>query len=577
MNNVIIFLFVILNFLFFLSSSIFGLDCKIISNEASYETHNKLLQEVEKNWKINSIKTKQDSNCALKNHLNNNSDLLKKLTTIIISRIDLEDATINEAIDYLKQKIVEADPEKKGINIILQLPSEQVNESLNISNTYPHIFLQLRNVPILTALDYLARQTNLTLHIDLYAVSLLAPEINQHFTVKEYDVPIGFFAKKSLSNSSDFLSAEKFFYPAKEYLQNLGVEFPEGSGASYLPLSSKLIVKNSQENIDLIDAIIKASIEDAPYQLSIETKFIEVTEDTLNQLGFNWLMGPLELGSSGLELSGENNNTQHTRIGDNSIDFIMNQNSHNAIAHTSPNILSVAGIYTSSQFQVVLRALQQKKGIDLMAAPHITTKNGIKAIIKIIDEFIYPAQYTPPQLPQSTTNSSSHNAIHETPPTIAPAFPNSWTKKNLGVTLEAKPTINLNGSSITLELHPQITDFDGFINYGTPINTIGYSFATTNVSMVPFASTLTTNTINQPVFTIREINTSVVIGDGQTLVLGGLIREDIQKMDEKVPILGDIPLAGQLFRSKIDRKLKKNLIIFVTPRILNLNGQPIHR
>ena len=66
----------------------------------------------------------------------------------------------------------------------------------------------------------------------------------------------------------------------------------------------------------------------------------------------------------------------------------------------------------------------------------------------------------------------------------------------------------------------------------------------------------------------------MTVFDGSTVALGGLIREDVQKVQDKVPILGDIPYAGRLFRSDVDQKLKKNLIIFVTPRILTPDGQP---
>ncbi|MFZ4388224.1 MAG: type II secretion system protein GspD, partial [Chthoniobacterales bacterium] len=79
---------------------------------------------------------------------------------------------------------------------------------------------------------------------------------------------------------------------------------------------------------------------------------------------------------------------------------------------------------------------------------------------------------------------------------------------------------------------------------------------------------------NQPVFSVREVNTFVTVWDGQTVALGGLIREDVQKVQDKVPFLGDIPLAGRLFRSDADQKIKKNLVIFVTPRILDAEGQP---
>jgi general secretion pathway protein D len=81
--------------------------------------------------------------------------------------------------------------------------------------------------------------------------------------------------------------------------------------------------------------------------------------------------------------------------------------------------------------------------------------------------------------------------------------------------------------------------------------------------------------INQPIFSVRKVTTSVSIWDGQTVALGGLIREDVQKVNDKVPILGDIPLAGRLFRSNVDQKIKKNLIVFVTARLMNAEGQPL--
>jgi general secretion pathway protein D len=80
--------------------------------------------------------------------------------------------------------------------------------------------------------------------------------------------------------------------------------------------------------------------------------------------------------------------------------------------------------------------------------------------------------------------------------------------------------------------------------------------------------------INQPVFSVREVTTSVTVWDGHTISLGGLISESVIKSQDKVPFLGDIPLAGRLFRSDADKKIKENLIIFVTPRILNADGQP---
>jgi general secretion pathway protein D len=246
----------------------------------------------------------------------------------------------------------------------------------------------------------------------------------------------------------------------------------------------------------------------------------------------------------------------------------------------APGTFSIAGVFSDPQFQLVIRALNQKKGIDLMAAPKVTTKSGVKATVKIVNEFIYPRAYDPPMIPQNTQTliqgNGNVNPANQPPPTVTPSFPRDFTKQDLGVVLEAKPTIGPDGYTIDLELNPKVTDFDGFINYGSPINAAGAttSFTTGFIISTPIVQTLTTNTINQPVFSVREVNTFVTVWDGQTVALGGLIREDVQKVQDKVPFLGDIPLAGRLFRSDADQKIKKNLVIFVTPRILDAEGQP---
>jgi general secretion pathway protein D len=128
-------------------------------------------------------------------------------------------------------------------------------------------------------------------------------------------------------------------------------------------------------------------------------------------------------------------------------------------------------------------------------------------------------------------------------------------------------------------------EFDGFINYGSPINTVVTRVPgvitdpiTGLVQIITSASTnfeVTQNIINKPVFSTREVTTEVTVYDGQTVVIGGLISENIQKTEDKVPILGDIPLAGRLFRTTADQHIKRNLIMFVTASLLDPAGQPL--
>jgi general secretion pathway protein D len=84
------------------------------------------------------------------------------------------------------------------------------------------------------------------------------------------------------------------------------------------------------------------------------------------------------------------------------------------------------------------------------------------------------------------------------------------------------------------------------------------------------------NDIKQPLFSTRALATSIVIWDGQTVVLGGLIREDVQTISDKVPFLGDLPMFGRLFQNKTTQKTKRNLLIFVSARLIDPSGRPVH-
>lgn len=217
-----------------------------------------------------------------------------------------------------------------------------------------------------------------------------------------------------------------------------------------------------------------------------------------------------------------------------------------------------------------------------MSAPKVTTKSGVKATIKVIREFPYPTEFTPPAVPppsdsQQSSGSQGAGGIVITSGLVTPSTPSAFEKRDLGVTLEVEPQVGADNYTIDLSLSPEVVDFDGFVNYGSPIIGPRYDPAlilTGNPSGIE-TFVITPNVMNQPIFSVRKVTTNVSIWDGQTVALGGLIREDVQKVNDKVPILGDIPLAGRLFRSNVDQKIKKNLIVFVTARLMNAEGQPL--
>jgi general secretion pathway protein D len=586
------------------------------ADEAYNETRSRMLWQVEKAWERPARKSKQGrstESIGRQQDVRGTDQIVAKLNSIIIPKIDLSDTPISEAIEYLKQKSVEQDSNKKGVNIFLKLAPPATGTTAASSSpasgtpvvaattTEPHVTLSLNQVPLYVVLDYISKLCNLKLKIDPYAVSIVPlSEPTDILVTKEYKVPPTFIPPKPLDNttalpqagasaSSNNMARVATRYNAQDYLASQGVLFPTGASANYLSSGSKLVVRNTRDNIDLIDSLVDAAMGVAPSQVSIETKFLEISQNNLQELGFNWLLGPFNIGGGVYGSGGGGSNSLNSAnyafntAGMNSVgalrtgDAVIPQTSVNALlAGGSPNtttpapgIFSIGGIFSDPQFQLIIRGLNQKKGIDLMSAPKVTTKSGVKAIVKITQEFIYPKQYDPPQIPQSVSNTG-------VPPTVTPSFPRNFTEQDLGVILEAKPTIGPDGYTIDLELDPKVVDFDGFINYGSPINAVGYveAFQSGILTQTPVLQTLTTNTINQPVFTTREVNTFVTVWDGQTVSLGGLITENVVKAQDKIPFLGDIPLAGRLFRSNNDQKIKQNLIIFVTPRILNAEGQP---
>jgi general secretion pathway protein D len=251
----------------------------------------------------------------------------------------------------------------------------------------------------------------------------------------------------------------------------------------------------------------------------------------------------------------------------------------------TPNIFTVGAVIDGIGFAAVINALNNNTGVDLISAPTVTTQNGLKANIDIVREFPYPTSFEKPKLGNTEVAYSSgkfgpyiprittiggFTVISESDEGLPlqlgiPPTPREFVTQDIGVSLEVKPT-TYPDQRIDLDItKASVVDFDGFIDYGSPI--------VTKLAFEVPVSVLTPGTINQPVFNIRSMVTRLQILDGQTAVLGGLLREDTQEINDKVPILGDLPLVGRLFQSKVSSRIKKNLLIFITAKLIKSNGK----
>ena len=85
---------------------------------------------------------------------------------------------------------------------------------------------------------------------------------------------------------------------AREFLESQGVQFPPGASAHFLPESSRLIVRNTEDNLELVDALVEQANVSGPKQVEIEAKFVEINQNNLKELGFDWLLGNFGVGGN---------------------------------------------------------------------------------------------------------------------------------------------------------------------------------------------------------------------------------------------------------------------------------------
>ena len=233
----------------------------------------------------------------------------------------------------------------------------------------------------------------------------------------------------------------------------------------------------------------------------------------------------------------------------------------------TPAILSTAGVFTSPQFQGILRGLDQKKGIDLSVAQSIILKAGQRASAASVRTIRYPTEFDPPQIPQTVTGGPQlidldTGIIIQLPsdsvPPVTPTTPQSFEDKDTGSSIEVEATVSDDGNTVDLNLSVIFREFEGFINYGTPITANG--------------QILTDNKIFQPVFSAINESASVQVYDGETVTIGGLSDAKYETINDKVPLFGDIPLIGHLFRSNVTKVSRKAAIYFVTVKVVDPSG-----
>ena len=385
-------------------------------------------------------------------------------------------------------------------------------------------------------------------------------------------------------------AVEKMGLTDAEGAVDVEVKFPEvafkkGASAVYQPAMEKLFVRNTRDNLLIIEEILEAmdvaKLSADVEQVEIEAKFVEVSEGTLEELGFEW-RSPLENDLLG------NNIPINAHIGGDDIGIPSGQNlfddglrggaSGPDMPFSRPDTLGsgstgVSGNWSAFRFEdtfskkpdtlalrhnghvpldVVISALDQSTGADVLSAPRIVTKSGETATIRVGELHTYPEIYE--------ASASAGNIVH--------VKYEDWEEMLLGVELEVTPQVD--GDQIELGLNPKFRELQGWQNYDVAPANSAYTHVQEDVGMTfthaPIVARL-------PIYRVREIDTEVTISDGATIVMGGLTSEKVEAFEDRVPLLGSMPLVGRLFRNEGERAIKRNLMMFVTAKIVEPTGR----
>lgn len=497
------------------------------------------------------------------------SKIRQKLKSIIIPRLDFEDITVETAVRHLREQSKQLDPEGVGINIFLRLKAPKVKDSAldkgvaggagdkeitvaagggppkpgeeeeedeedkeessgadagdgGVGKKVVDLVLVKRN--LYQAIYFLCKAANLKFRIEKYAVVIAAKNIAlDDLETKIFPVEQGALAAVGGDDAASL----------KEYFKDRGIKFPNGAKIVYDSRISRLIATNTLDNLNRLESIIQNELSSKDPMVQIQAKFIEIEQNDLKELGFNWVVS---------------NNPTSTSNGVFSIkDSKSNLSTVNSTAPTLAQYKLNTGGFGMT-FDV--NALNQVDSRNLLSSPRITTMNGQEASIRMVREVYFPDDYTEAE----TTTTSGGTSGNDTYSYIS-SIPEFADPTELGIILRVTPDVDIDHRTITMRVNPTVQSFVTWTEYNYTVSTQAKPVS-----------------IRKPVIAARTIDTKITIYDGETIVLGGILKDTTKTINDRVPLIGEIPLIGRFFQSIGTESTKVNLLIFLTCRLVKPDG-----
>ena len=507
------------------------------------------------------------------------SPVAAKLDAIILPSVNFNGVELDRVVNTLSLSSAEFDHATggtKGVNIVLVDPA----------HVDPVVTVALRNLSLRRILDFVTDSAGYEYEIQADAV-VVRPVGQAALEMQCFPISrpaVLRMAGHGAGAAGPAPAAESEGQAIRNFLQLAGVDFETVAGSSLAFDGSQLIATQTPRNLERIRNLLSRYRE--VRQVEIEAKFMEVQQGALEELGVQW-----NLATKSTQLTGARASyTTGGGINRSLADAFRNATSSQLISISGAGqpeegltiptpapaipggvmlgtaagpLATVAGIIGEFDVQAMIRALSQRSGTELLSAPRLTVLSGNPATITVAQELRYPQSYG--QI-QSQVGTGSVSGGGSAGVSITSGTPQEFTTRNVGVELKVTPIVEEDDTSISLDLNPKVTEFEGFVEYGGP--SVAISGGTT-VTVPPG--------FYQPIFAVREMTTRVTIWDGATLVMGGLTREDVKQVSDKVPVLGNLPGVGRLFRSKGESSQKRNLLIFVTANLVTPGGGLKHQ
>ncbi len=707
---------------------------EIIIEKEREATRKGMIADVGAAWRpvyaVNSAELKETEGGTIKNALGDDSErsveqtIENRMKAMILPTIAFRPpATIIDAVDYFRQASKDYDkPEipmdQRGFNFVLQLGKQltaagdaaepaaagdaggfgaQAEDAAEGPAGVPQIpNISASNVSLWEALKLVCKISGFKFKVQGSVVMVMPKEMTtDELVTRSYNVVESFLDQ--MNDATSALGEQESGQLGggaseeeeeggnqeqnwKNFFSLLGVDWPQNSRISYIKAIGKLRVTNTAEQLAVFEQALH-ELNIIPRMVEIETRFVEVAQEDLNSLGFEWLLnsdyslnvgGKLgkvlglkngawdafqtaggykqTSGSKGYEYTRNDVSSQMTTTPPTSDGMSMGNTIYDSLhstwdssikntttesqtwfdgtssgrnwtrgqtggrrniginamngtdystgmryLSTDSNHISGKGNSVNDQFMrvnaflgnadlsMILHMLSQRSDTDLLSAPKVLTKPTQEAVMKVVTIYRYPQDYdvtiqsTSSGSSSGVTGSSTGGSDGKILPMVEPQ---NFETQEVGVILTVTPESITENGMINLHLTPKVISEPTWKDYGmkVPMASVMSSTAQTtamlsgNDDMQWFSVPM-----EQPFFKERSIDTNISIYDGATIVMGGLITEERKSMEDKIPFLGDLPFIGRLFRSRSEWSSKRNLLIFVTARLVDPRGQQMQR